>query len=232
MKQNTSEWYQARCGKITASEVVNVLSFLKRSGEETQARANYKAQIVAERLTGVPDMGGYLSPYMEHGNEYEAMARTEYELKTGHSVEEIGFVVHPDMPYFGASPDGLIGDDGGLELKCPKTETHLKYLLADVIPEEYLPQMTAGLSCTGREWWDFASFDPRLPEALQLFTKRLYRPMTPIVAIEKQINQFNDEVNEIIERLRSIAGDFELPAQMQPKQMDENCLTEEDLKII
>lgn len=231
MKQGSSDWFQARCGRVTASRIVDVMNFLKKGGEGAD-RKSYKSQIIAEILTGEVVMDGYLSPAMMHGNDFEELARTCYEVNGGAEVDLIGFAVHPTIPRAGASPDGLVGELGGLELKCPKTETHLRYLLAGEVPEEYQPQMYFGMACTGREWWDFASYDPRLPEPLQLFTKRLHRDPMRIAEIEDAVVLFLSEVDAAIAALRVAFGNFPLPQAPEPEVIPawerEAFLTDED----
>lgn len=129
MRQLSSEWFSARSAKVTASRIVDVLDF-RKDGKEGAKRAAYRAQLVAETLTGMPSLGGFLSPEMQRGNDFEEMARSDYELHSQCMVDQCGFIVHPTIERSGASPDGLIGKDGCLELKNPKTETHLRWLRA------------------------------------------------------------------------------------------------------
>ena len=170
LDQNTPEWLMQRLGMLTASHMYDVTNKLK-SGKYSAAREKYLMDVVIERLTGRA-AEHFCTPAMERGLETEPRARAAYEIATGNDVDDGGFWIHPNLEWFGASPDGLIGKDGCLELKCPNTSTHLEYLEADVIPVEYAPQMLAQLCCTGRKWCDFMSFDDRLPESLQRFIKR------------------------------------------------------------
>lgn len=205
--QGSREWFECRMGRVTASEVASVLAFLKRGekkGGDRAKRSNYKTQIVSERLSGHINMDGYVSPAMMHGNDYEAVARAEYRFRSGNEVDLLGFVFHPTIEMAGSSPDGFIDDDGGLELKCPNTTTHFEYMMAGDVPEEYEPQMMFGMACTGRMWWDFCSFDPRVPERHQVFTKRLYRREERIAEIEAGVIQFLSEVDDVIERLNAL----------------------------
>lgn len=210
MRQGSHEWFMARCGRVTASRVADVMNFLKRGGEGAKRRG-YRSEIVVELLTGQPNLDGFLTPAMMHGNDFEELARATYSVATGLDVDLVGFAVHPTIPRAGASPDGLIGSDGGVELKCPETETHLEYLLGGEVPEEYQPQMFFGMACTGRQWWDFASYDPRLPEPLQLFTKRLYRDDERIAEIEDAVIRFLGEIDFTIAALQKAFGKFPLP---------------------
>jgi hypothetical protein len=215
--QGSQDWFEARNGRVTASGVIHALSFLKRGdkkGGETAARSAYKAKIVAETLRGEPLMDGYLSKYMEYGTEMEPLARAAYEIKYNVSVDQLGFVIHPTIERAGASPDGLIGKDGGIEIKCPKTETHLDYLLADVLPPEYEPQVMFCLACTGREWWDFVSYDIRLPARHQLFVKRVFRDEARIAEIEDGVRLFLQDVDDMIKQIDE--RNPELPENAQP----------------
>jgi putative phage-type endonuclease len=232
MKQGTREWFEARAGKVTASRIADVMNFLKRSGEEGADRRAYKAQIIVETITGEPTMEGYLSPYMQWGTEHEDAARSAYELRGGALVDQVGLVDHPTIPRAAASPDGYVGDDGLLEIKCPKTETHIGYLLADVVPSDYLPQMYFQLACTGREWCDFASFDPRLPGPLRLYVKRLWRDPDEIAKIEQAVLQFLFEVDKTIEQLQIKCGKFDVgKTEPAPLPEGEGWITETDEEI-
>jgi putative phage-type endonuclease len=173
MSQQSVEWLKFRIGRITASRVVDVMNF-RKDGKPGADRKNYLAELVAERLTGRA-AEHYVTPYMERGTEEEPFARAAYEVATGEDVEQVGAIVHPDLPFFSASPDGLVGDDGMVEFKAPTTANHLAWLMADEVPEEHKWQMYAGMSCSGRQWCDFVSFDSRLPHGLRVFTKRLMR---------------------------------------------------------
>jgi putative phage-type endonuclease len=199
MEQRTQEWYSARMGKVTASAVCNVLAKLK-TGKEAQARADYRMQLVAERLTGLP-ADKYQTPAMAWGVENEADARFMYEEQTGNLVTEVGFIDHPTIAFSGASPDGLVGEDGLLEIKCPNTKTHVETLLAKGCPEKHLPQIQWQLACTGRHWCDFVSFDPRMPEGLEMFVCRVARDDEYIAMLEAEITAFIVEIQQIIEKL-------------------------------
>jgi len=201
VKQGGDEWKQARVGKVTASRVDDVMATTK-SGPAA-SRANYMAEVLSERLTDDP-YPQFVSGDMRRGTEVEPEARTSFEVETGIMVRPVGFVPHPVIPMFGASPDGLIGDEGLLELKCPKTATHLKYLLAGVPPPEYVPQMTAQCSCTGRPFVWFASYDPRLPEDLKLFIVKFTPTQAQIAHMESTVKAFLAELSELEARVRGI----------------------------
>lgn len=201
MNQQTPEWFAQRAGKVTASRVADVMAKVK-SGEAA-GRANYRAQLVAERLTGTA-AESYSNAAMQWGTDTEPYARMAYEAATGNLVLETGFVLHPDIGFSGASPDGLIGNDGLVEIKCPNTATHIDYLLASTVPEKYKPQMAWQMACTGREWCDFISYDPRLPEDLRLFTVRYKREEDYIEELEAAVVQFLKEVDETVLQLTEI----------------------------
>lgn len=207
-KQGSNEWFQARSGKVTASEVAHVIAFLKRGdkkGGETEARANYKASIVTEILTGDPDMEGYESQCMKDGKEYEPFARAAYEIATGADVDKVGFVVHPTIERAGSSPDGLVGDDGMIEIKCPKPKNHIRNKLAGVLPEDHEPQVMWNLACTGRKWCDFVSFGMRLSERYQLLVVRAYRDEARIAELEAAVVKFLAEVDETVAQLNALS---------------------------
>lgn len=199
--QGTAEWHQARLGKVTASKVADVIAKTKSGPAAT--RANYAAQLVAERQTGKPTET-FTNAAMAWGTEHEAEARAAYAfLHAPGPVTEVGFVDHPTIPMTGASPDGLVGDDGLLEIKCPQTATHIETLLAQTVPAKHKPQIQWQLACTGRRWLDFVSFDPRLSPAKQLFVARVERDEAYIAELEAEIVAFLAEVAETVARLDS-----------------------------
>jgi predicted phage-related endonuclease len=138
---------------------------------------------------------------MEWGVETEPLARAAYEVATGNLVDQVAFVDHPTIKWFGCSPDGLVGDDGLVEIKCPQSTTHLEYLEADQPPKKYIPQMMAQMACTGRKWCDFVSFDPRLPDGLQLFIVRVNADDKYILAMENEVTEFLAEVEATVASL-------------------------------
>ncbi|MCU1305129.1 MAG: phage-related exonuclease [Candidatus Sulfotelmatobacter sp.] len=198
--QRSTEWYAARCGKVTASRVCDVLARTKTG--EGAPRKNYRAELVAETMTGKPADQRYKGKELEWRSETEQFARAAYELICDATVDTVGFVVHDSVERFGASPDGLIGLDGLLEVKVPATATHISYILGSIVPEEYQPQMLAQMACTGRQFCDFVSFDPRLPKEHQLFVRRFERDEKKIACMEQQVRFFLAEVDEIIRNLR------------------------------
>jgi putative phage-type endonuclease len=198
-EQNSAEWVWARTGRITASRICDMMATLKRGGEAA-SRRDYRAELIAERLTGRAE-DHYVSKEMKFGTEQEPFARTAYEIKTENIVDQVGFIFHPRLDFTGASPDGLIGEEGGLELKCPKTTTHLAYMMAGTVPKEYQHQMLWNMACAEREWWDFASYDSRLPEKLRIFIVRMPRDEARISEIEREILKLNSEVQYICAQL-------------------------------
>jgi hypothetical protein len=202
VEQGGPEWLSARVGMLTASRLADALCMLKKGGEAA-ARFNLKVAIAAERLTGRA-AETYVSPDMLWGTENEPVARGAYEIRTGSEVDVVGLVLHPSISNFAASPDGLIDKNGGVEFKAPRTATHIDYMLAGMLPPEYEPQVMGNISCTQREWWDFVSFDPRLPNRHQLFIKRVYRNETRIKEIEDGARQFLSEVDELIANLEKL----------------------------
>jgi len=199
IKQGTDEWKQLRLGKVTASRVADVMSKIK-SGESA-GRKNYKMDLVVERLTNIPT-SSFTSPAMAWGTETEPLARMAYEAFKGLFVDQVAFCNHPTIEWFGCSPDGLIGSEGNLEIKCPNTANHIDYLLAGVPPAKYVPQMQTQMACTGRLWTDFVSYDPRLPPELQLFVVRLDRDESYIEHIETEVKRFLNEVQQIYTQLK------------------------------
>lgn len=209
-EQGSPEWKQARYGWVGASQVADVLAKLKGGKGEAAVRRNLKARVVAERLTGSPYQDDYISKEMQWGMDNEASARAEYECRAGCFVERTGFIVHPEIDYTGASPDGLVGGEGLLELKCPNTATHIGYILADIVPAEYQPQMLWQMACTCRQWCDFVSFDPRLPAHLQLFIKRFPRDDKRIAEMEREVVKFLAEVDDVLARLPKAPDSLEI----------------------
>lgn len=202
--QGSAEWANARAGKVTASRVDDVLSRARDRKSEGATRRKYKAQIVAEILTGKPQEGRFFNKAMEDGIENEPFACGTYEAKHAF-VDRVGFVLHPTIERAGASPDGLVGDKGLVEFKCPEPQTHLAYLLEGVVPSDYEPQMLWEMACTGREWVDFVSYCDLFPEH-QLFVVRFNRDEARIRQITAEVTQFLNEVDEIIARLKQKAA--------------------------
>lgn len=193
MEQGSPEWFAARLGKVTASRVVDIVAKTK-SGPST-SRANYAAQLIAERLTGNREEG-FTNAAMQWGTDKEPEARAAYAFRTDQDVTEIPIVDHPSIPMSAASPDGLVGADGMVEFKAPNTATHLDTLQSESVPSKYLTQMQWQMACTGRQWCDFVSYDPRMPEAMRLFIKRVPRDDAMISELEREVSAFLDEVTD------------------------------------
>lgn len=194
--QRNDDWHAQRCGKVTASRIKN-MSAKPKAGKQYNALT---LEIIAERLTGY-QKEVHVNSDMQWGIDQEAYAITAYENETGSFVLDVGLVDHPAIGMSGASPDGLVGKDGQLEIKCPSTTTHLNTLLAQEVPAEHIPQITWQLACTRREWCDFVSYDPRLPEHLQLFIKRVYAKDLDISGVEMQVIAFNRVVDSAMSQL-------------------------------
>jgi len=203
VEQGSDAWFQARLGKATGSRIADIIAKTK-TGYST-SRDNYMAQLVCERMTQKV-AESYSNSAMSWGTETEPLARAAYEVKTGLTVDQVGFVDHPSIAMTGASPDGLVGDSGMIEIKCPNTATHIETLLSGKVPTKYLTQMTWQMCCTGRHWTDFVSYDPRLPENLQLFIKRVEYDPKYAAELEQEVIRFLDEVDAKIKQLEKLNG--------------------------
>jgi len=203
VEQGSPEWFAQRCGKATASRISDIVAKTK-SGYST-SRANYMAQLVVERMTNQV-AESYTNAAMEWGIENEGFARANYESKMNLLVTETGAIDHPTILKSAASPDGLVGDDGCLEIKCPHTATHIDTLLGDEVAKKYYDQMQWQMACTGREYTDFVSYDPRMPEGLQLFIKRVPRSNLYIAELEGEVIQFLKEVDDKVNKLNQLRG--------------------------
>jgi putative phage-type endonuclease len=200
MEQRTPEWFAKRLGLVTASRIADVMAKTKTG--VSASRSGYMAQLITERLTGAPTEG-YQSAAMEWGTEQEPYARAAYEAREGVLVDEVDFVRHPILEA-GASPDGLVGEDGCIEIKCPNTSTMLEYIEDRSVPRKYLLQMQWQLACTGRAWCDFVAFDPRLPEHLRLLVIRVPRDEQVIAEIAAEVGRFLVELRDRVEHLREL----------------------------
>jgi putative phage-type endonuclease len=201
--QGSDAWKQLRLGKVTASRVADVVA--KTKSGPSASRANYMAQLIAERLTGVV-AESYTNAAMEHGTATEPEARAAYEFYEGVSVQQVAFVTHPSIADAGCSPDGLVGDQGLVEIKAPNTATHLETLRGQAVPAKYETQMQFQMACTGRAWCDFVSYDPRLPEHLRLFVVRVHRNEKRIAELEAEVSAFLCEVAATIADLDLLYG--------------------------
>lgn len=211
--QGTAEWLQERCGLATASRFKDVLATV-RSGEAA-GRRNYRAQLVVERLTGQPQET-YQNAAMAWGTEHEPYARIAYEAHTGLIVQEVGFIKHPTL-MAGCSPDGLVEDNGLVEIKAPyQSAVHIDALLGGIVPPEHIPQIMGQLWLTGREYCDFVSYDSRLPERLQLFVYRVHRDEKYIFNLEGEVIKFLKEVDAKHKQLMALAEKQMLAVTEEP----------------
>lgn len=198
MEQRTEEWFAARLGKVTASKVASVLA-----KKDSATRSDYLTDLVLERLTG-RQQEFYQNEAMQWGTETEPQARMAYEAARNTLVDELGFIDHPTIANFGCSPDGVIGEDGLIEIKCPNSKTHLSTLLSGKAPTKYIPQMQTQMAVMGKKYCDFVSFDPRLPEDLQLFIVRVERDDEYIAKLEEEVSAFLKEVDETVTKLKGV----------------------------
>jgi len=201
IEQGSDEWKQLRLGKVTASRIADVMSQIKAG--ESQSRSNYRIELVCERLLGEPT-DSFTNSHMQRGTELEPFARSAYEIKNKVFVEQVSFCDHLTVSMSGASPDGLVGKDGLIEIKCPMTKTHIETLLGKQVPAKYIKQIQWQLACTDRKWCDFVSYCPELPENMQLFISRVERDDEVIDGITKAVIEFNLEVEQVIERLKGL----------------------------
>lgn len=191
IEQGSPEWFEQRRGKVTASRIADIMAKTK-SGYST-SRQNYLMQLLCERLTGKVEES-FKSAAMQRGNDLEPEARNWYQLETGEIVEQVSFIDHPNINDAGASPDGLVGTEGLIEIKCPNTATHIETLRSKKPSDRYYKQMQWQMACTGRKWCDFVSFDNRLPDNLAYFCVRIDRNEEAIAEIEAEVNKFLEEL--------------------------------------
>ena len=199
MEQQTNEWFTARLGKVTASRVADVIAKTKTG--YSASRDNYMAQLICERLTGQKGES-FTNAAMEHGTQTEPLARSAYENARNLLVKEVGFINHPRIEMSGASPDGLVADDGLVEIKCPNTATHIDTLLSGKVPTKYITQMQWQMLCCQRKWCDFVSFDNRLPEHLQLFVQEVEFDPEYAAMLEKEVVLFLTELDNKVAKLK------------------------------
>lgn len=192
IEQGSEEWFALRRGKVTASRVADVVARTKTGWGAS--RANYAAELIAERLTGV-SAAGFTNAAMQWGTENEPHARAAYEFYAGASVEPAPFLIHPKIAMSGASPDGMVGAEGLVEIKCPNTATHLDTLLGEPPADKYIKQMQWQMACANRAWCDWVSFDPRLPEEMRLHVQRVARDEKLIGELEREVEAFLAEID-------------------------------------
>lgn len=197
IEQGTDEWLELRLGKVTASRLADVMS-KGRGSAPSKTRQSYMLQLAAEIMTGQPQ-DTFINQYMDWGNECEPQARAMYEFENFVDVEQVAFVIA--SPWFGVSPDGLVGDNGLLEIKCPKTTTQIERFLKGEFPTTYKAQVQGQLLATEREWCDFVSFDPRINGDAQYFCVRVERDEKYIKELQAGINLFTEELQEMLNKL-------------------------------
>jgi len=200
VEQGTPEWHQLRLGKVTASRVADILAKTKTG--PSASRQNYLIELALQRTTGIIQES-YSNAAMEWGTQTEPQARVAYEVTTNNFVDQLAFVDHPSIDWFGCSPDGLVSDRGLVEIKCRNSAGHWETIKLDEIPKKYWIQMQAQLTCTGREWNDYVSFDPRMPERSQLYIKRVFRDEEFIKEMEFEVKNFLAEVEIEVDLMRN-----------------------------
>jgi putative phage-type endonuclease len=220
--QGSSEWLQERAGRVTASRCAAVMATLK-SGKESAERANYRIEVVTERLTAMATET-FVSDDMRRGIEFEPLARTAYEFAADVDVQRIGMAIHLDIEDFSASPDGLVGDAGAIEIKCPRRTNHVRWSLAGQVPEEHIWQCYAVMDVCEREWVDFVSYCPDMPKHMQVFSVRLHRDELEIKKMRAGVLQFLDEVQATVEDMEKIFGKAPSPRSAPDKSVLESQL--------
>jgi len=191
VEQGSPEWFQMRLGKVTASRVADILAKTKTG--PSASRQNYLIELAIQRTTGIIQES-YSNSAMEWGTQTEPQARVAYEITTNNFVDKVAFIDHPSIKWFGCSPDGLVSDRGLLEIKCPNSATHWEYFKSKKPPQKYFIQMQAQIAVTNKDWCDFVSFDPRMPDRSQLLIVRIDRDEAFIAEMEAEIKKFLDEV--------------------------------------
>ena len=199
--QRSEEWFKARLGKVTASAVADVLAKTKTG--VSASRGNYLIKLAIQRVTGQIEES-FTNDAMQWGIDNEDQARVAYEVASGNFVDQVGFVDHEIIDWFGCSPDGLVNNDGLVEIKCPNSATHWEYFKTKEVPKKYFIQMQAQMSCTGRKWCDFVSFDPRMPERSQLLIIRVPRDNTFIDLMETEVMEFLMEVFDEVQLMKGV----------------------------
>lgn len=209
VEQGSLAWIAERLGKITASRIDDVLAKPRKGNGTSSTRDNYKAQLALERITGKM-REEFQTRWMERGIEMEPLARVAYEDLRGVEVDAVGFIPHPSIANAGCSPDGFIGNEGQIQIKCPNAATHFKWLQSGGLPAEHRKQMAFELACTGRQWSDFVSYHPEMPDHLKVFVSRFNREAVYIAEIEQEVMRFDAEIQEMIRHLPSGKSQEEL----------------------
>ena len=208
MDQRSQEWWDARCGKVTASRVGDLMARNqprkgKTVGEWSARRNNYLEEKIAERIIGKPRDRKKVAS-LDYRLELEPDARKAYEFYFDNEVVQVGFIDHPRIPNFGASPDGLVGSDGGQEIKCLDPETHIRLIRAGGVDLDYVYQCQSGMACTDRKWWEFVAYCPEMPEEGRIWVQRFQRNDIMIADIEKNVIEFLAEVDQKVEEVRAV----------------------------
>ena len=191
IEQGSPEWFALRSGKVTASRVADILAKTKTG--PSASRQNYLIELALQRTTGIIQES-YTNAAMEWGTQTEPQARVAYEVNTNNFVDQVAFIDHPNIAWFGCSPDGLVSDRGLVEIMCPNSATHWEYFKSKEPPKKYFIQMQAQMAVSGRDWCDFISFDPRMPDRSQLLIAQVPRDSEFILFMEAEIKQFLSEV--------------------------------------
>ena len=198
MEQKSPEWFAARLGKATASRIADVMAKTKTG--YGASRENYLMELALERITNA-QAPSFMNAAMQWGHDTEPQARAMYEFMRDVAVQQVGLVLHPSINKSHASPDGLVGEDGLIEIKCPNTATHIETLLSEDVEGKYVKQMQWQMACCGRAWCDFVSFDPRLPAEMQMFVQRVRRDDEFIAELEREARLFLAEIDKTIATL-------------------------------
>jgi putative phage-type endonuclease len=212
--QRSPEWIAARLGSLGASRLHEAIA--KTKSGYAASRANLMADLIIERLTGQP-APQHLNAAMQWGIDQEAAARAAYEFLTNSTVTECGLFVHPTIPNTHASPDGLVGENGLVEIKCPNTAQHIDTILGSAIEHKYIVQMQWQMACTGRQWCDYVSFDPRLPMPLHIHVQRIERDNKMIEDLEREVVAFLAELDDKLAKLQRISAGDEKPQPSKRK---------------
>lgn len=199
--QRSPEWFEARCGSLGASQLADALA--KTKSGWGASRANLRAKLVVERLTGQQEES-FTSAAMQWGVDKEEEARIAYSFLTGRNVVEVGLYKHPTIISTHASPDGLVDEDGCIEIKCPNSATHIETLKSNLVAHKYLLQMQWQMRCADRQWCDFVSFDPRMPDHLMLYIQRVQRDDDMLATLESEVSTFLAEVDADVKALSKI----------------------------
>lgn len=200
--QRSPEWFAERCGSLGASQLADALA--KTKSGWGASRANLRAKLVVERLTGQQEEGFIRSAAMQWGVDKEEEARIAYSFLTGRNVVEVGLYKHPTIIGTHASPDGLVDEDGCIEIKCPNSATHIETLKSNLVAHKYLLQMQWQMRCADRQWCDFVSFDPRMPDHLMLYIQRVQRDDDMLATLESEVGAFLAEVDADVKALSKI----------------------------